>query len=129
VTTINLSYSAVFRYEVNNENWDALLSVDEREVKYFDEASSSQGSWDSVISLASSYSRSSIPGRVKNFLFSTSSRPVLRSIKPPFQWVSGAFSAWIKRPGREANRSSPTSAEVKKIWIYIFTTPYAFMAL
>jgi hypothetical protein len=52
--------------------------------------------------------RSSIPGRVKNFLFSTSSRLT----QPPFQWVPG-----VKRPGREADHSSQTSAKVKKMWI------------
>jgi hypothetical protein len=34
----------------------------------------------------------------------------------------------IKRPGREADHSPPTSAEVKKMWIYTSTPPYAFMA-
>jgi hypothetical protein len=34
----------------------------------------------------------------------------------------------VKRPGREADHSPPTSAEVKKMWIYTSTTPYAFMA-
>jgi hypothetical protein len=33
----------------------------------------------------------------------------------------------VKRPGCEADHSPPTSAEVKKIWIYTFTTPYALM--
>jgi hypothetical protein len=30
--------------------------------------------------------------------------------------------------GREADHLPQTSAEVKKIWIYISTPPYAFMA-
>jgi hypothetical protein len=34
----------------------------------------------------------------------------------------------VKRPGREADHSPPTSAEVKKMWIYTSTCPYAFMA-
>jgi hypothetical protein len=29
-----------------------------------------------------------------------------------------------KRPGREADHSPPTSAEVKKMWIYTSTPPY-----
>jgi hypothetical protein len=32
-----------------------------------------------------------------------------------------------KRQGREADHSSPASAEVKKMWINISTPPYAFM--
>jgi hypothetical protein len=27
----------------------------------------------------------------------------------------------VKRPGREADHSPPTSAEVKKMWIYTYT--------
>jgi hypothetical protein len=67
--------------------------------------------------------RSSNPGRVKNFLFSTQSRPALRSTQPPIQWVPGA-----KWSGREADHSSPTSIEVKKTWIYTSTSPYALLA-
>jgi hypothetical protein len=33
-----------------------------------------------------------------------------------------------KRPGREADHSPPTSAEVKKTWVYTSTLPYVFMA-
>jgi hypothetical protein len=33
---------------------------------------------------------------------------------PPIQWVLGDLSPGLKRPGREADHSSPTSAEVKK---------------
>jgi hypothetical protein len=62
-------------------------------------------------------SRSSSPGRVKNFLFSTLSRPALGCTKSPIQWVLGALSAGVKRLGREADRSLPASVEVKKIWI------------
>jgi hypothetical protein len=53
------------------------------------------------------------PGRVKNFLFSMASRPALGPTQPPIQWVRG-----VKRPGHEADHSLPTSAEVKKMWIY-----------
>jgi hypothetical protein len=64
----------------------------------------------------------------KNFHFSTSSRPALGPTQPPIQWISEALSPGIKRPGREDDHSPPTSAEVKKVWIYISTPPYAFMA-
>jgi hypothetical protein len=57
------------------------------------------------------------PGRV-NFLFPMSSRPTLGSTQPPIQWVPGTPSLGVKRPERKAEHSPPTSAEVKKIWIY-----------
>jgi hypothetical protein len=41
---------------------------------------------------------------------------------------TGALSPGVKRPGREADRSSPISAEIKKMWIYASTPPYVFMA-
>jgi hypothetical protein len=56
-------------------------------------------------------------------IFSTSSRPVLGSIQPPIQWVTG-----LKRPGREVGHSPPASAEVNRMWIYTSTPPYACMA-
>jgi hypothetical protein len=34
----------------------------------------------------------------------------------------------VKRAGREVNHSPPTIAEIKKMWIYTSTPPYAFMA-
>jgi hypothetical protein len=34
----------------------------------------------------------------------------------------------VKQQGREADHSPLTSVEVKKMWIYTPTTPYAFMA-
>jgi hypothetical protein len=39
----------------------------------------------------------------------------------------GLFPPGVKRPGYEADHSPP-SAEVKKIWMYTSTPPYAFMA-
>jgi hypothetical protein len=53
--------------------------------------------------------RSSSSGRVKNFLFSTSSRPALGSTKPTIQWVPGALFPGVKRPAREAHHSPPAS--------------------
>jgi hypothetical protein len=40
---------------------------------------------------------------------SMSSRPALRHTQLPIQWVPG-----VKLPGREADHSPPTNAEVKK---------------
>jgi hypothetical protein len=38
---------------------------------------------------------------------------------PPIQWVPGAISPGIKRPGREAGHSPPSSLEVKNGEIYL----------
>jgi hypothetical protein len=67
--------------------------------------------------------RSSSPGRVKYFLFSTSSRQALRPTQPPIRWIpgGGGLSPGVKRPRRETDHSYPSSAEVKKMWIYIST--------
>jgi hypothetical protein len=56
------------------------------------------------------------------FLFATASRTALVPTQPPMQWVPG-----VKRPGREGNYSSPSSAEVKNAWSYTSTPPYTFM--
>jgi hypothetical protein len=34
----------------------------------------------------------------------------------------------VNRPGRVADRSPLTSAEVKKTWVYLSTPPYVFIA-
>jgi hypothetical protein len=55
-------------------------------------------------------------------------KPALGSTQPPIQWVPGALSSEVKRPGREADYSPPTSAEDKEIWVYIFTPLHDFIA-
>jgi hypothetical protein len=67
--------------------------------------------------------RSLSPSRVKNFLFSTLSRPALGPTQPPIQRVPGALSLGIKQQGREGDCSPPASDELKKIRIYISTSP------
>jgi hypothetical protein len=57
------------------------------------------------------------------FLFTTASRMVLRPTQPPIQWVLGALSLGVKRPGREADHLPPSSAEVKNAWSYTSTPP------
>jgi hypothetical protein len=39
-----------------------------------------------------------------------------------------ALSPGVSRPGREADHSPPASTEVKKMWIYTSTPPYALTA-
>jgi hypothetical protein len=70
------------------------------------------------------WGRSSSPGRVKNFHSSMSFRPALGLTQPPIQWVPGALSPGVKRPGRVADDSPPVSAEIKKMWIYIRPLPH-----
>jgi hypothetical protein len=48
------------------------------------------------------------------FLFITAFRTALGPIQPPIQWVSGFLSLGVKPPGREADHSPPSSAEVKE---------------
>jgi hypothetical protein len=43
--------------------------------------------------------------------FTTASRPALGPTHPPIQWVPGALSPGIKRPGSEAEHSPFSSAE------------------
>jgi hypothetical protein len=57
------------------------------------------------------------------FLFTTASRTALGPTQPPIQWVLGALSLEVKRPGREADHSPPSSAEAKNAWNYTSTPP------
>jgi hypothetical protein len=63
-----------------------------------------------------------------NFLFTTISRIALGPTQPPIQRVPRALSLRVKRPGRQADHSLPSSAKVKNSWSYIFTLQYVFMA-
>jgi hypothetical protein len=57
------------------------------------------------------------------FLFTTASRPALGPTQSPIQWVPGALFLGIKRQGREADHSPPSSAEVKNPWSYASIPP------
>jgi hypothetical protein len=89
---------------------------------------------DSSVGIATGYGlddqggESSSPGRVKIFHFSISSRPALGSTQPPIKMGTGGSFPGVKRQEREADHSSPTSAEDKKKWIYTSTPPCVFMA-
>jgi hypothetical protein len=48
------------------------------------------------------------------FLFTTASRTALGLTQSPIQWVPGVLSLGVKRSGREADHSPPSSAEVKE---------------
>jgi hypothetical protein len=53
--------------------------------------------------------------RVKNFLFSVSSRLALGPTQPPIQQVWEALSLGVKQQGSEFDHSAPTSAKAKKL--------------
>jgi hypothetical protein len=57
----------------------------------------------------------SSPSRGSIFSFSTSSRPALGSTQPSIEWVPGALSPELQRPGRDADHSPSDDAEVKKM--------------
>jgi hypothetical protein len=66
--------------------------------------------------------RLSIPDAEKegNFHFALDSRPALGPTESPIQWVPWALSLGVKRPGREADHSPPSSAEIKEcVELYI----------
>jgi hypothetical protein len=50
-------------------------------------------------------------------------KTALGPTQPPIQWIPE-----VKRPGCEADHSLPANAEVKKMWIYTSSAPYAFIA-
>jgi hypothetical protein len=41
----------------------------------------------------------------------------------PIHWEPGALTPGVKRPGREADNSPPSSVEVRNAWNYTSTSP------
>jgi hypothetical protein len=65
-------------------------------------------------------SRVRFPAGLGIFLFTTASGTARGPTQPSIQWVPGALSLRVKRPGREANHSPSSSAEVKEcVEIYL----------
>jgi hypothetical protein len=62
------------------------------------------------------------------FLFTTASSLAVGPTQPPIQWLPGALSLGVKRPGREADHSPPSSAEGKNARSCTSTPQYIFMA-
>jgi hypothetical protein len=52
------------------------------------------------------------PVGARDFSFSTASGLALEPTQPPIQWVPGALSPGVMRPGCEADHLPPSSAEV-----------------
>jgi hypothetical protein len=76
--------------------------------------------YDSSVGIALGYglddrgTRVRFPALAGIFLFTTASRTALGPTQPPIQCVIGALSLEVKWPGREADYTSPSSAEVKE---------------
>jgi hypothetical protein len=98
---------------------------------FTDIRSDSIGSRDSSVGTETGYGLDDLGVEIRvpvgSRIFSTSSIPVLGPTQPPIQCVPGALKPKIKLPGREADHSPPTSAEVKNTWIYTSIPPYGFM--
>jgi hypothetical protein len=60
------------------------------------------------------------------FLFTTASRTAVEPTEPPIQWVLGALSLEVKRPGRKADHSLVPRS--KNEWSYTSTPQYVFIA-
>jgi hypothetical protein len=77
-------------------------------------------SWDSSIGTALGYGLDDrmvgVPFTTgaENSLFDTLTRPALGLAQPPIQWAPGALSLGVTRPGREADHSPPSSADVQE---------------
>jgi hypothetical protein len=71
---------------------------------------------------------SSSPGRAKKILLLHIVQTGSGVHPVSYKMGTGSSFPGVKRQGREADHSPPTSAEVKKMWIYTSTPPYVFMA-
>jgi hypothetical protein len=60
------------------------------------------------------------------FLFAIASRTALELTQLPILWVPGALSLGVKRRGREADHSPPSSAEVKECVELYLHSPIRF---
>jgi hypothetical protein len=91
--------------------------------------STANGNRDSVVGTATGYGLDDLRAGIRVPVESSPRHPdrLWGPTQPPIQWVPGAFSPGVKRQEREADHSPPTNAEVKKIWTYTSTPPYAFM--
>jgi hypothetical protein len=71
---------------------------------------------------SSSPLRLTVPN-IKFLLYIYKIRTHLGPTHPPIQGVPETLSLGVKRPGRKADHSPPSSAEVKNLWRYTSTPP------
>jgi hypothetical protein len=88
---------------------------------------------DSAVGIATGYGLNDrgvrVPVSLGSRIFS-SPRRLDRLWGPPNLLSNGYGGSFpgVKQPVSETDHSPPTSAEIKKMWIYTTTSPYAFMA-
>jgi hypothetical protein len=63
------------------------------------------------------------------YLFVTASISALGPTQPPVPWIPWALSLGVKRSGREADRSPPSSAEDKNSWSCTSISPICFQGM
>jgi hypothetical protein len=70
------------------------------------------------------------PSGTRTFLFAIMFRPALRPTQSPFQLVdlSAAPLPGVKRQERQTEQTSPTNADVKKVWSYTISPSYIAVA-
>jgi hypothetical protein len=61
-------------------------------------------------------------------IFAVASRPTLGTICPPIQWVSGALTPGVSRPGREADHSPHLVPRLRMPRAVLQLPQYVFMA-
>jgi hypothetical protein len=88
---------------------------------------------DSVVGIATKYGLDDrgvgVRVPVGSKIFSSQRRQTGSGAHPAsYKIGTGDLSSAVKRPGREVDNSPPTSADVKKMWIYTSTPLYVFMA-
>jgi hypothetical protein len=88
---------------------------------------------DSVVGIATDYGLDDrgvgvwVP--VGSRIFSSPTVQATSGVHPTsYTMGTGGSFLGVKQPGCEADHSPPTSAKVKKMWIYTSTPPYIFMA-
>jgi hypothetical protein len=66
---------------------------------------------------------------VESRIFTSPYRPdrLWGQLNPAIQWVLGALSPGVNQQVHEGGHSPPTSAEVKKTWIYTSISLYVLM--
>jgi hypothetical protein len=108
-----------YTFLVTKSQGRTLLGAPSIDYRILLKCMSAEQSCDSSVGIALGYgpyhriSRVRLPTGLGIFIFTAASRTALGPTQPPIQWVRGALSLEVKRSGREAARSPPSSAEVK----------------